>query len=140
MLGVDSADTVSAAGGLVCDSVRAGLRVEVYLETLDDGRALQILGVEAGLLPEAFDVVPEPDDAIYVAAALHERHRGVRRLVSEAARRRVAVATWGTGSGTDTEHRLSAAAQAFKFHAIKASGAAMECAPVESFVSRAKRS
>lgn len=146
VLGVDTADIVSAAGGLVCDSVRAGMQVEVYLETPGDGRALQILGVGASILPDAFAFEPEWPDAVYFAAALHERNRGVRRLITEATRRRADVALWGGNwpagneSTTCTEHRLSSAAQAFKSHAMKAAGVLPGTAPVESFRRRPGKS
>jgi hypothetical protein len=141
VLGIDTADVISAAGGLVCDSIRAGLQVDVYLETLDDQRPLRILGTAANILPDAFAVDPEWPDAVYIAAALHERHRDVRRLATRATRRQADVAIWGAtppqgaDPGGSTEHRLSSAARAFKLHAMKASGVAAQTAPVESFQS-----
>src|SRR5689334_13827595 len=54
VIGVDAADLVTWAGGLICDSVRAGLGVHVCLESLDGGLALRILGVDARVLPDVF--------------------------------------------------------------------------------------
>jgi hypothetical protein len=146
VLGVDVADLVGRAGGLICDSVRAGLIVQVCLESLDDDLALRILGVDARVLPDAFDVEQWPD-GIYFAAELHERNRGVRRLVVDAARRYGAdVAAWGdtqwlgAASGLDVAHRLSSAAQVFKLHALRAVGATSQISPVESFRCGQRRS
>ena len=140
MLGVDAADLVSGAGGLVCDAVRAGLQVDVYLETVGDEQPLQILGVRPQNLPARFDFDADRPDAIYCAAALQERHRAARRLIADVTRRRRGdLALWGgtrpndLAAGADTEHRLSAAAQAFKLYALKAVGITVQMAPTESF-------
>jgi hypothetical protein len=145
VLGVDVADIVCGAGGLICDSVRAGLIVKVCLESLDDDRALRILGVDASALPGGFDVEHSPD-AIYFASTLHARNGDVRRLVTDAARRhRADVAAWGdagwlgTASGLDVAHRLSSAACMFKLHALRAVGAKTQISPVEPFRSGARR-
>lgn len=145
MLGSDVPDLVSKAGGLICDSVRAGLIVEVCLESLDDDLALRILGVDGRVLPEAFDVEQWPD-AIYFSSELHERNRGVHRLVTTAARRRSAdVAAWGgtqrlgAASGLAVAHRLSSAAQMFKLHALRAVGETTQVSPVEPFHSAQRR-
>jgi len=47
VLGIDIADVVTRAGGLICDSVRAGLDVKVCLEAIGDEQALRILGVRS---------------------------------------------------------------------------------------------
>ena len=139
VLGVDVPDLVSHAGGLVYDSVRAGLAVEICLETFDDDRALRILGAGARVLPDAFDVEHWPD-AVYFAAELHERNPRVRRLVTDAARRHSAdVVAWGgaqwlaAGPRLEVAHRLSSAAQVFKLHALLAVGDTAQISPVEPF-------
>jgi hypothetical protein len=146
VLGFDTADMVSGAGGLVCDSVRAGLRVEVCLETIGDERALQILGVRARPLPDRFHFDPEWPDAVVFAAALHERNQVVRRLLADATRRRRSdVAGWGgtwpiePDAGISIEHQLSSAARAFKLHAMNASGIAAHVSPTEPFRSGQRR-
>ncbi len=142
VLGIDTADVVTGAGGLICDSVRAGLDVKVYTETIDEEQALRILGVSACELPDRFEFESEWPDAVFFAAALHERHPGVRRLITGAARRRCTDAgVWGgtwplereTGAGI--EHRLSTAARAFKFHAMQAVGKPAHISPTEPFQS-----
>ena len=77
VVAVDVADTVSAAGGFIFDSVRAGWMVEVYLETVGDERALRVLGVGAHALPASFDFESEWPDTVYFAAALHEQNAWV---------------------------------------------------------------
>jgi hypothetical protein len=140
VLAADPADTVHAAGGLIFDSVRAGWTVEVYLETLGAQRAFQILGVDARTLPSRFDPEAEWPNAVYVAAALYGKNRGVRRLIAETARRSHAdIAVWGQGdpstldTGIGFEYRLSTAAQAFKVHAMNAAGVGPHVAAVEPF-------
>ena len=140
VLGVDVADVVTGAGGLICDSVRAGLEVKVCLEAIGDEQALRIMGVRACELPDRFEFESEWPDAVYFAAALHERHPAVRRLVTGAARRRCTDAgVWGgmwpldSATGVGIEHRLSSAARAFKMHAMQAVGQPAYISPTEPF-------
>ncbi|MGV0643723.1 hypothetical protein [Mycolicibacterium sp. XJ879] len=139
VLAPDTADLVTAAGGLVADTLRAGWRVEIYLAAVSDARALQILGAHGHILPQSLDFGQEWPAAVVFAAAMHERHRGVRRFITDAVRRHGAdVAAWGgswssaPASASDIEHRLSSAARAFKYHAMKAVGT-LAAAPVEAF-------
>jgi hypothetical protein len=104
---------------------------------------LQILGVRAQLIPSAFEFEPQWPDAVYLEASLYERHRHVRRMVTESVQRqRADVAVWrrdpptDIDEGRDIEHRLSTAARAFKFHAMNASGLKPEVALVEPFRTR----
>jgi hypothetical protein len=145
VLGVDVPDLVARAGGLICDSVRAGLIVQVCLESFDDDVALRIIGVDGHALLNALDVDEWPD-AIYFASELHERNRGVRRLVADAARSHSAdIAAWGgtpssgAASGFEVAHRLSSAARMFKQQALRAVGATTQIAPVEPFHSGQRR-
>src|SRR5690242_7293687 len=95
VLGSDTGDTVSAVGGLIVDAVRAGWNVEVYVECEADEIPLRILGVASRDLPEEFASEQDGADAVFVNAALHERSRGVRKLIADVTRRRIAeVATW----------------------------------------------
>jgi hypothetical protein len=141
VLGSDTGDTVSAVGGLIVDAVRAGWNVDVYLESEADERPLRILGVVGRNLPEEFAFEPDGADAVFVHTALHERNRGVRKLIADVTRRRIAeVATWGehaaSGLTADTavEYRLSAAAHAFKHHAMRASRTAARNEAAERFL------
>lgn len=140
VLAPGTTDAVSAAGGIIVDALRIGWRVEAYLETESDARALQILGLDGHVLPARFDFEAHWPDAVIFAASMYDRHRGVRRFLTDAARRHGAnVAAWGgswsaaPGSAADINHRLSSAARAFKHHAMKAAGAAGPAGPVETF-------
>ena len=145
VVAADVADTVSAAGGFIFDSVRAGWTVEVYLETIGDDRALRILGVAACALAAGLDFESEWPDTLYVAAALHERNGAVRRIADATRRRGGDLVGWGdewpTPADVDTsiEHRLSSAAQAFKVYAMKAAGVTPQVSPTEPFRSGQRR-
>lgn len=139
VLAPGTTDVVSAASGLIVDALRTGWRVEAYLENGSDTRALQILGVDGHVLPVRFDFEPHWPDVVVFAASMYERHRGVRRLIADTRRRGADVAAWGGSwsaapvSATDIEHCLSAAARAFKHHAMKAVGTTGPSGAVEAF-------
>jgi hypothetical protein len=139
VVAVDSADCVSAAGGLIFDSVRAGWIVEIYLESPGNERALHILGATGVGLPEVFDFEHAWPDAVFLSAVMHDRHRGVQRLVATSIRRHVStIGVWGGSvTGLDavagSEHRLSTAARAFKPHALSAAGLPSGVSDIESF-------
>ncbi|MGV0790722.1 hypothetical protein [Mycolicibacterium sp. XJ1819] len=143
VLAPEASDAASAAGGLIVDALRAGWRVELYLETVCDSRAPRILGVSARTLPSAFDFGSHLPDAVAFAASMFDRHRGIRRFITEATRRNGAdVVAWGgswptaPSSASSVGHHLSAAACAFKHQALKAVDAAPSSSPVESFHGR----
>jgi hypothetical protein len=100
---------------------------------------LQILGANGVGLPEVFEYEPAWPDAVFLSAVMHERHRGVQRLVAMSIRRHVTdIGVWGGSvAGLDAdagkEHRLSTAARAFKPHAMTAAGLAPSASDVESF-------
>ena len=146
VVGVDAADVVTAAGGLVFDAVRAGWAVDLYLETADDQRALQILGASGRPLSDGFGCEADWPSAIFLAADLHRRHSGVRSFVRDADRReRTDVAIWGEdcpsdlATGARIEHKLSHAAAAFKRHALDAAGLTPQLTQTEPFRSRGRR-
>ncbi len=56
VIGLDVAEVVRAAGGWICDRVRAGWRVSVLVPTGSDTRPLQILGVKALCLENDYDL------------------------------------------------------------------------------------
>ena len=145
VVAADTADSVSAAGGLIFDSVRAGWIVEIHLESPGDDRALHILGARSTPLPEAFEYTPDWPDAIFLSALMHERHRGVQRLVATSIRRHgIDIGAWGGNvPGLDAEtgsaHHLSTAARAFKPHAMNAAGLPPCATDVESFFGGQRR-
>jgi hypothetical protein len=140
VLAPDTTDAVAAAGGLIVDSTRAGWQVEIFLETASAERALRILGVGSRNLPSSFDFGLHWPDAVVFAASTYTTHRGVRRFIADAARRhRANVACWGGTCASapvpaeQVEHRLSSAAQAFKYYAMKALDLSAPASSIESF-------
>ncbi|UXA20069.1 hypothetical protein [Mycobacterium sp. SMC-4] len=141
MLATDAAEVVSAAGGLIYDSVSTGWQVEVHLEHSGDTRALTILGTRSHDLPKVADYESEWPDILFLAAALLERRQHVRRLVTSLTRhQRTDVAVWGAsalppqlGMSSNFDYRLSNAAVAFKRQAMAAAGLAVTGAGVETF-------
>ncbi len=140
VLAPDAVEAVTAAGGLIVDALRAGWLVEIYLETGPDAQALRILGATSDLLPSTFDAESHRPDAVLFAARMYQKHRGVRRFVADATRRHGAdVAAWGgtwaaaPASASDIEHRLSSAARAFKYYALKAAGTEVSACSNEAF-------
>ncbi|WNG89556.1 hypothetical protein C6A87_010575 [Mycobacterium sp. ITM-2016-00317] len=124
------APVVAAVGGFLCDRARGGWDVRVLVSGPVDTRALAILGVSAH--PEPADVETFLDGiAAGTTVAVQDRmldaDASIRhRLRRVAARPGVTVAVWGEGSpaGPATiAHRPSAAAEAFKTHALRAASA-----------------
>lgn len=141
VVAADVADAVNAAGGLIFDRVSAGWRVAVYLESPGDDRPLRILGAGAHPLPGDSRNEPQWPDILLVAADVHERNTAARRFVAAACRSHgTKVAVWSEIRSSDTptgigwmDHRLSAAAQAFKVHAVRAAGLMPPVSLTESF-------
>ncbi|ORV81099.1 hypothetical protein [Mycolicibacterium iranicum] len=123
-------DAVRYAGGWIYDRVMAGWDVNVLVGTEEDVRPLQILGAETLDLEsvlEAWEQRPHPQ-TVAVAADLFGQDDRVRRGVLGALDQGATEVTlWGAelpaelGSSVDAvEHRLSAAARAFKAQALAA--------------------
>ncbi|BBZ36131.1 hypothetical protein [Mycolicibacterium confluentis] len=133
------ADAVAYSGGWLFDRVMAGWEVSVLIPGLDDAsptvRPLEILGARAYNLDVALEsACGLRPDAIAVAADIFTGDRRVNREVTAALRRRsVEVSFWGdmtpasVSEGTEVEpveHPLTAAARAFKSHALALASAA----------------
>jgi hypothetical protein len=140
-------DTVTSAGGWLCDRVRAGWRVTVLAPPNSDFRPLQILGVGVSSFDGDTDFLSETTPAaIAVAADVLRDDVRVRDEILRIIRRgNVEVTFWGeAGSfGADAwfgpvAHRLSDAARAFKIHAFaSASIPASSVGATEAFRSSA---
>ena len=120
------ADLVGSAGGWMCDKARAGWDVKVVLIGDGDTRPVAILGashVDAELSDVMKMAARGGALAVSAAALADERIRvGVLGLVK---RGLTQVTVWGQDWPTEfsrkadpVEHRLSAAARAFKSHAL----------------------
>jgi hypothetical protein len=152
VVAADVAGVVDAAGGWLCDRVRAGWRVTVRVPaaaaTGPAARALTILGVQAESMEAGVDALGgQPPAALAFDAnafrADGRLRRDVLRAVDEAC---AEVTVWGGSAlfASDrrfrrVRHDLSAAARAFKALALlELSGGRAASAPVaEEFVSAA---
>jgi hypothetical protein len=123
-------DAVRFAGGWVYDRVMAGWDVTVLIGSDEDVRPLEILGAEVRDLEsvlEAWEERPHPQ-TVAVAADLFDRDTRVRQGVLEALEQGATEVTlWGESlpaeldeSVDSVQHRLSAAARAFKAQALAA--------------------
>jgi hypothetical protein len=124
-------DLVQSAGGWLCDRARAGWDVNVCVAGAADPRPLTILGATALDLDEDFlSMVRTASQvgALAVSADLLSTDTRVRNEVARALKHGLAeVTVWGKrrpaefgGNAEPVQHRVSAAARAFKFHALAA--------------------
>jgi hypothetical protein len=124
-------DAVRFAGGWVYDRVMAGWDVTVLVGDDEDVRPLEILGAEVRDLESvlaSWEERPHPQ-TVAVAADLFDRDARVRQGVLEALEQGATEVTlWGEGLPAELDesvdsvqqHRLSAAARAFKAQALAA--------------------
>lgn len=126
-------DVVRAAGGWLCDRVRAGWKVSVFTGTADAPAAAGVLGVR--VLPADADpvgLVRSTSAALAISAELLDADQVLRAEVLRAVDRcGVELTVWGAtpagflaGRMTTTRHQLSGAARAFKSQALAAAGSA----------------
>jgi hypothetical protein len=132
-------DAVKFAGGWVYDRVMAGWDVTILIAGDEDVRPLEILGAEVRDLEsvlESWEDRPHPQ-TVAVAADIFGSDSRVRQHVLNALDQGATEVTlWGerlpaelNDSVDSVQHRLSAAARAFKGHALAAADAAE--APVD---------
>jgi hypothetical protein len=141
----DVVDVVRSAGGWLFDRSMAGWDVSVIAGGGRDVRPLQILGIGAGPR-EQDDDVSAPARGIALAASADAvcADEELRANVLKAMKRGVGdVLIWGTSwpegieRGVDVvEHELSAAARAFKGHALAAIGLSEAVGRTETFRGR----
>ncbi|MGV0745957.1 hypothetical protein [Mycolicibacterium sp. XJ870] len=121
-------DAVRFAGGWLVDRVMAGWDVTVLIGADEDVRPLEILGVETMDLESvlaSWEDRPHPQ-TVAVAADLFNTDERVRQGVLGALEQgRTEVTLWGDQCPDDlsvdpVRHELSAAARAFKAHALAA--------------------
>ncbi|MEZ0365571.1 hypothetical protein ACAG26_17955 [Mycobacterium sp. pUA109] len=137
-------DVVGAAAGWLYDRRAAGWQVNVFVPGSADRRALQILGVRCWALDDAFGSGPVSGRALAVSADLVTGDARLGDTVRAALNNtRTSVTLWGDAwplpvdrTVRPAHHRLSAAARAFKKHALAAAGAAHRAVdPAEAFLS-----
>ncbi len=132
VVATDVADVVRFAGGWLFDRAMAGWDVTVLVADHPDERPLRILGVQIVDLEHALATVGHrpPPQTLAAAADLFDCDSRVRQGVLQALDQGATEVTlWGQtwpAELDDTvglvEHRLSAAAQAFKEQALAAAG------------------
>ncbi|MEZ0342790.1 hypothetical protein ACAG25_22750 [Mycobacterium sp. pV006] len=142
----DVSRVVAAAAGWLCDRVRAGWQVTVVVPPGEQRRALQIIGVGAETVQSPSDALRDRSGAAWaVDAAVLDSDVGVRREVQRAlGRARTEVTVWGASPWCSADrrfspvrHQLSAAARAFKKHALLSCGHPGPVSGAEDFRSAA---
>jgi hypothetical protein len=147
VVAADVADVVRFAGGWLFDRTMAGWDVTVLVADHPDERPLQILGAATLDLEYALATVGHrpPPQTLAAAADLFGCDSRVRQGVLQALDQGATEVTlWGQTWPVEldshvglVEHRLSAAAQAFKAQALAAAGISLaSVGPVEMFRSR----
>lgn len=138
-------DVVRYAGGWLYDRAMGGWDVTVLVDADDDLTPLRILGVRTERVGDHDDpadpAAPARARAFAASAEVIAAHPRLHDdLVRELMRGTAEITIWGelavTGleRGVDpAEHALSAAARAFKTHALGAAGCAEPAGPVEVF-------
>lgn len=129
-LAPDVAGLVEGAGGWIFDRASAGWDVSAVLHDWSDPRALQILGVQSVRHAEAWTAVQMTMPAsILVAGHLYSQEVQIQRLVHDASDAGADVTVFGRPCSLDSvagieavTYRLTAAARAFKAHAVTAAG------------------
>jgi hypothetical protein len=141
----DVVDVVRHAGGWLYDRAMGGWDVTVLVDADDDLTPLRILGVRTERVSDHDDpadpTAPTRARAFAASAEAIAAHPRLHdEMVRELRRGAAEVTIWGdlavTGleRGVDpVEHVLSAAARAFKTHALGAAGCAEAAGPVEVF-------
>lgn len=142
VLAVSVADAVANIGGWLFDRTMGGWQVTVMVRDRDDDPApLGILGAAIADLDGVFDSADRRPAALSVTADLYSSDSRVRAAVRRWSKSSAAeITVCGPGRPTDlrravteAQHHLTLAAQAYKFHALKASGLPAESVdPVES--------
>ena len=138
----DVADVVRNAGGWLYDRATAGWDVTAEVTGDCDLTPLRILGVRT-VRSNADDDATAPPRALALAASADAMAGSdpLRDDVLRALKRGLTEVTlWGDGGlerGVESvEHELSAAARAFKAHALRAAGVDEPVGPIETFQRR----
>lgn len=134
-------DAVRDAGGWMCDRVWAGWDVTAWVPYGRDITPLRILGVSVRLLDERSDIWPGPRPAaVAIGNDLTPLPHRIRTKLDALMRNPgTDVTVWGERRSIpgdrfhDVQHRLSAAAIAFKTQALQAASLPVPCGPTEYF-------
>ena len=150
VVATNAADVAGSIGGWLYDRVRAGWDVHVLLAQRCDHRPLEILGMQAVELdPHILAASTEcAARGLAVSADMFASDARIRQEVLAALDRWMTEVTlwhddWPLNIGhrtTTVQHVLSAAARAFKRHALEAAGVTGAVAPIETLRSDMKAS
>lgn len=150
VVATNAADVAASIGGWLYDRVRAGWDVHVLLAQPCDHRPLEILGMQAVELDRHILAASTECAArgLAVSAEMFASDPRIRQEVLAALDRWMTEVTlwhddWPLNVGhrtTTVQHVLSAAARAFKRHALEAAGVAGAVAPIETLRSDMKAS
>jgi hypothetical protein len=142
----DVAEAVRAAGGWMCDRVRAGWSVSALVPVASDPKPLQILGVRTTTFGAKLDeslLIPRPA-ALAIGIEALSLPNPIRAQIHALMRDPgIEVTIWGNGEFKPkqhfehVQHPLSPAALAFKVQAMRAASVSMTIEPTEFFRSRA---
>ena len=142
VLAMDTADVVCPIGGWLYDRTAAGWDVNLLLPQHTDIRPLQILGVRAGSLSSdvAHPASASAGRGLVVSREIFACDARVREVVRTALNRPTTEVMligdgWPLAVGqrtTAVRHELSAAARAFKGHALTAAGLSSTVKPIET--------
>lgn len=126
----DVAGLVEGAGGWLFDRAMAGWDVSAFVDERSDPRALHILGVRTVRYAEAWAAMETTTPTSFVVAG--ERYASdveARRLLQDALGEGADVTVFGSPCALDqvegissVTYRLTAAAHAFKMHALAVAG------------------
>jgi hypothetical protein len=140
---IDSiSDAVRAAGGWLCDRVWAGWDVTAWVPASSDTTPLRILGVTTTALDDGrHDLWPgRRPTAVAIGSDVTMLPSHIRAKFDALMRDpRTEVTVWGERQRTpgsrfhDVQHRLSAAAIAFKTQAMHAASVSGTCGSTENF-------
>lgn len=142
----DVESVVAAAGGWLCDRMRAGWRVTARVPAGHDVHALTILGVRAEPVESVVDALRGLSTVAIAVDARILRHdervrRELLRLVDD---ERAEVTLWGESTLFESDarfqrvrHPLSVAARAYKSRALRATGQTQDDGAVEEFLGAA---
>ncbi len=141
-------DVIGSAGGWLFDRSMAGWDVNVLVTGTCDVRPLQILGAAPLPFDSVFESIKKGPWSQTLAAAVDvfTSDARVREIVAAALDRGAEVTLWGDAWPAELDHRvdnvahrLSAAARAFKAHALEAAALTSDAlSPTENYRSRAR--
>lgn len=142
VVALDVGEVVTAAGGWICDRIRAGWRVSALVPRGRDTRPLRILGADVTEFargPGGQHLGGDPA-SVAMSADLFSTNGAISDEVRQLQKfRGIEIVVWGDGAFTldqpaqHVQHQLSQAATRFKERALAAASLPPNCSPTELF-------